>query len=73
MGRPIKWQYAVVWTPGEQVSHGELFRISNAGHRFLWARTEMRPSPDSQPVADVLQQLYIAVLELMEEAGTVDV
>jgi hypothetical protein len=69
MGQPIRWQYDLVWTPEQGASRVELYRISSAGHRFRWASASMPESTDSLGIADVLQQLYTGVLELMQDAG----
>lgn len=72
MGQPVTWQYAVVWTPLPDKSRVQLFRISSAGHRFLWGESYGDPHGGNPGVADVLQQLYIGVLELMETTGVVE-
>ena len=70
MGQPVTWQYALVWTPTVEGSLVELYRISSAGHRFLWAKERVPGHEPTVALADVLQQMYNGVLELMERAGT---
>jgi hypothetical protein len=72
MGRPVTWQYAVVWTPNTPVSTIEFYRISSSGHRFLWATADMPEWGNTPALPDILQQLYVGVLELMERTGVVD-
>lgn len=66
VGQPIHWQYALIWSPEAKSPRVTLYRISSAGHRFLWASVpgpELIETPD---VDRVLQELYTGLLELME-------
>lgn len=69
MGQQIRWQYALVWTPEAAQPSFTIYRHSSAGHRFTWASV---PAPEyaGLPTVDqVLEHLYRAVLELMEQTA----
>jgi hypothetical protein len=66
MGQPVTWQYTLVWTPDDQASKIELYRVSSAGHRFLWLVKSRGPYNEAHAVDRILQELYTGLLELME-------
>lgn len=66
MGKPVTWQYALVWQPGTPASEAALYRISSEGHRFRWAVVALPAALQPQAQDQVLEELYAAVLALME-------
>lgn len=66
MGQQITWQYHLVWAPSAVSPIFSVYRVSSAGHRFLWASA---PAPELTGTPDlhrVLQELYQGLLVLME-------
>jgi len=66
MGIPVEWQYAIVWAAGTPASQATLWRISSQGHRFRWAVVSLPAAVSPQTQDQVLEELYSAVLALME-------
>lgn len=66
MGNEVHWQYALVWAAGEPASEATLWRISSNGHRFKWAVVSLPAAVQPQAQDQVLEELYAAVLALME-------
>jgi hypothetical protein len=69
MGQPVTWQYALVWTPDEHASKVELYRISSAGHRFLWAAASRGPQAKTPTLDDVHYELYYGLQEIMKKGA----
>jgi hypothetical protein len=66
MKNTVQWQYALVWAGGTPASEACLYRISDAGHRYKWAAVALPAAISPQSVDQVLEELYAAVLALME-------
>jgi hypothetical protein len=66
MSVPVTWQYALVWQAGSPASEAGLYRISDKGHRYRWATVALPASIQPHSVDQVLEELYAAVLALME-------
>lgn len=62
----IQWRYGLVWSPGSPASEAALYRYSSRGQRYKWAVVSLPASLDAQSLDQVLEELYAAVLALME-------
>jgi hypothetical protein len=66
VGKAVTWQYHLVWTPGTPASEAVVYRVSSEGHRFKWAMVALPAALGVVAVDQVLEELYAAVLALME-------
>jgi len=62
------WQYHLVWTPGPVKSMVQLWAVHAAGHRQLWDHWEVQGRVAIPRMAEVLDELYGAVVELHERS-----
>jgi hypothetical protein len=70
MGQPINWDYALIVRPQDSTTFVQLFRWQrNTTTRFLWAETDMQCTLTSPTLDNVLQELYGALLVLMEQTA----
>lgn len=60
------WRYGLVWSPGSPSSEAALYRYSDQGRRYKWAVVSLPAALDAQSLDQVLEELYAAVLALME-------
>lgn len=69
MGQQIHWQYALIWAPEAKQPTFTIYRHSSAGHRFTWASVPAPGFTGTPSVDQVLEELYRAVLALMEQTA----
>lgn len=62
----ISWRYGLVWAPGSPASEAALYRYSDRGQRYKWAVVALPAAVDATSLDQVLEELYAAVLALME-------
>jgi hypothetical protein len=68
MAGPVRWQYHLIWTPGDPVSTIALTAVNQHGTVQVWSKADMTPTVDTPDVAGVLEELYAGCLALMESA-----
>lgn len=67
MGKPVLWDYQLTLRPGLGSCIVTLHRQQrDTNTRFLWLQTDVRGGLESAEVDRVLQELYTAVVALME-------
>lgn len=63
---PVVWQYALVWTPGEQHSQAQLWATTRQGVRTLWDSWEAPSFQGTPSMPAVLYWLYCLALDAQE-------
>lgn len=64
-----RWQYALVWVPGEEFSVARLVAHSTDGRRHPWDSWIMDATPQIPKAPEVAYQLYLASLSALERTG----
>lgn len=67
MGKPVTWAYQVTIQPWDKDWRVGLYRVQEGTDtRFLWLETNIRRQTERLQVDGILQELYAAVVALME-------
>jgi len=61
-----RWQYALVWTPGDEFSTVALVCVGDDGRRHVWDSFEQSSFPEMPTHRQVLDELYQAAVTAME-------
>lgn len=66
------WRYQLEWEPAATAPNMTVYRVSDLGHRYQWCTMPWRGTDNLEDLASVLDELYRATLEFLEEGTAVN-